>query len=454
MKTLIQAIIENPKQTSSQLIISGKIFHRRFNRLPFIIKFGLISSLFISIFLYGSVLMLFFYNSLKSNSFLELNQCPACFGTKLCEELKDGNFQLYGWSKLTFFDFFNDQEEYSIVKNNGDFLMARRLASSKQRSQLDESICLKVASHPSCDLNTKAIYFYPLSGDDWVLKQMKGLSIMTTCPTQRLAMNIMDRFAEKMDAIQLSASERFMMMYTLQLNQEPILFQTFPQKENYPFPQYIGACGRIVTYQNPGHPLSLYIDSTWEIRARLALQVIDIAYKLTMNKLQYGIYFTAIGLSTFSVNPLDGEVLISDGRFFIVVDLYQIQLDKFQDWDNSCVSKYEEKCEHHIKSEDACVVNSPSNICRCHVADVNYYAVCRYLLSPIEGNGLLSKIPAHIDQLYDLTQSLKYCSNPLNRETRLDIMNRISGNLKEQLGMTAFTKKTVFVKAPPQQNIF
>ena len=38
----------------------------------------------------------------------------------------------------------------------------------------------------------------------------------------------------------------------LLLNPEPLLFMTFPREENWPFPKYLGACGRLAVFEDAG----------------------------------------------------------------------------------------------------------------------------------------------------------------------------------------------------------
>lgn len=46
------------------------------------------------------------------------------------------------------------------------------------------------------------------------------------------------------------------------------LSKAFPKSEGWPFPEYIGACGRVVVEEYVGRELSSYIDAPFEIRVR------------------------------------------------------------------------------------------------------------------------------------------------------------------------------------------
>lgn len=49
-------------------------------------------------------------------------------------------------------------------------------------------------------------------------------------------------------------------------------FQTFPESEGWPFPQYFGACGRYIVEAYNGKSLEYYVDASFEKRVRLITQ--------------------------------------------------------------------------------------------------------------------------------------------------------------------------------------
>ena len=46
--------------------------------------------------------------------------------------------------------------------------------------------------------------------------------------------------------------------------------QTFPPSEGYPFPQYIGSCGRFTAAEYVGPTLDKYYDAAWEERVEFS----------------------------------------------------------------------------------------------------------------------------------------------------------------------------------------
>ena len=63
------------------------------------------------------------------------------------------------------------------------------------------------------------------------------------------------------------------------------LFQIFPQSDGWPFPRYIGACGRIVVEEDVGPPLLDFYSAPWEERVHFSstsLQIKDNNLAITL----------------------------------------------------------------------------------------------------------------------------------------------------------------------------
>lgn len=230
---------------------------------------------------------------------------------------------------------------------NGKDVVLKKLGRHEEIVTWEERICSLAKQAPGCDVSKAAVKALMASGSNWLTSYVTGLSSLTVCPTERLLEKIMDRYVEKLDAIDLSARERMQLIVTIMLNQEPIIFQTFPQSEGWPFPKYVGACGRFVAVESGYRPLHEFYEAAWSDRANLALKLLLIAKKFTDNKSQYGLYWTDISYATFAVNEVSLDVVVVDGRNIMVVDLYQIKEDKKTNWDhplysqfNNCVDRY------------------------------------------------------------------------------------------------------------------
>lgn len=230
---------------------------------------------------------------------------------------------------------------------DGKAVMLKRLGSSRDIALWEEQICTLARQTRGCDVSKAAVKALMASGSGWLTSYVAGMSGLTACPTERLLEKVMDRYKEKLDAINLSARERIQLILTIMLNQEPVIFQTFPQSEGWPFPAYIGACGRFVAVESGFRPLLDFYEASWSVRASLALKLLLIAKMFTDNKSQYGLYWTDIGYDTFAVREVSLDVVVVDGRNIMVVDLYQIKEDQKRNWDHplhshvdDCAKKY------------------------------------------------------------------------------------------------------------------
>jgi len=73
------------------------------------------------------------------------------------------------------------------------------------------------------------------------------------------------------------------------------------------------------------------------------------------------------------------------------------------------------------------------------VSDRNYYAVCRFVLSPYAKNdgqpfGLLHDTPSDIDAVYGISELVESCTKPTQPRRRFDAAAQLIKTLTELLG--------------------
>ena len=170
-------------------------------------------------------------------------------------------------------------------------------------------------------------------------------SELLTCPSQRKIDIFEDRvFAKSQGLYRLTFLYNFMTM--LLLNSEPLVFQvfvscflfpcptvhnslnilqTFPAEEGWPFPVYLGACGRLVVEENVGPTLDQWLPSAhWVDRVHSALQLLSIAKQFTLGVSGLRLYLTDLSLYNVAVDP-QKSLRIIDGGNIVIVDLKQIE---------------------------------------------------------------------------------------------------------------------------------
>lgn len=114
LKVLFMAITRNPRFIVGQLTLTAKLASRRIHRLPGAVRFALLLLLlFFCILVHGSVIYWILGYRLTSDSFLEVDKCPACFGFALCSVTRSGNVWFTGWSRIRILDYFNVDNVYT-----------------------------------------------------------------------------------------------------------------------------------------------------------------------------------------------------------------------------------------------------------------------------------------------------------------------------------------------------
>lgn len=94
--------------------------------------------------------------------------------------------------------------------------------------------------------------------------------------------------------------------------------QIFPDVEGWPFPRYLGSCGRLVVSAST-RPLRDFFGSAAEVAADLALQLLAVLSSMATNDLNYFFYFTHVDAGTFGVFS-NGHLFIRDASTLGIID--------------------------------------------------------------------------------------------------------------------------------------
>ncbi|XP_069753486.1 divergent protein kinase domain 2A-like isoform X1 [Narcine bancroftii] len=363
-------------------------------------------------------------NELADRRFISLNKCPACFGTSWCRKFMNGQITFETWGRLRILDFLNVKNvyfaQYGEPREGARRVILKRLGSNQELIEMDQKICKRALGRPRCDV-TQAIYktqFSRLNGEVRLLTPdiVEGWSDLVHCPSQRLLDRIVRRYAETKDSgsflmKNLKDSERMQLLLTLAFNPEPLVLQSFPSDEGWPFAKYLGACGRVVAVNYVGNELWSFYHAPWEKRVDLAWQLLEIAEQLTNNDFDFALYLLDASFDNFAVGSRDGKVIIIDAENIIVADKRLIKQNKPQNWDIWYESKFDD-C-----GREACLSFSKDALCSRVTVDHNYYAICQNLLSRYAiwrgtSGGLLHNPPVEIARTGRLEALLEECANP------------------------------------------
>ena len=98
----------------------------------------------------------------------------------------------------------------------------------------------------------------------------------------------------------------------------------FSKEDGWPFPTFYGACGRVIVVENGGKNLKSFLNKPWPVRAKIALDLINLAHKLGSGDLgDWVLYLGDPSTENFGVND-NGEVGLLDIEHIIVADRRQM----------------------------------------------------------------------------------------------------------------------------------
>ncbi|XP_054831025.1 divergent protein kinase domain 2B isoform X2 [Eublepharis macularius] len=200
-----------------------------------------------------------------------------------------------------------------------------------QHDQSDKRICASLTLTKSCSIERalwKTERFQKwLNAKRLTLALVQGLPTpMLRCPSQRLLDRIVRRYAEVPDAGSIfmdhfSDRDKLRLLYTLSVNAHPIILQIFPEAEGWPFPKYLGSCGRLIVSISTRSLKEFYTVSS-DVAADLALQLLAIIDSMMNNDLNYYFYFTHVDADTFGVFN-NGHLFIRDASTLGIIDMQE-----------------------------------------------------------------------------------------------------------------------------------
>lgn len=409
----------------------------KIRRLPYKVQCLLISTCIISIYVYGGLIMSWKTNHLKTESFLQTDKCPACFGHSICVALKSERIQLTGWSKVRLLDIVNIKNVHTARHlDNDDQIMIKKLAHDKEYENIDEKICRDANRPKGCDV--ARILHITNTGD-----QIKRLGLlpehlvktnhMFACPTYSLIDRVLTFYQEKLtsDKDQYFTRDKLQIYATALINPEPLMLQTFPAYDGWPFPKYYGACGRYIAVSYEGEPLQNFFYEPFHKRADIAYQIMKMADKLTNAGEQFILYWTDLNFENFVVDS-SGKVTLVDLEDIIVVDRDAVARTKpKKGWDELYQSSFD-----HCDGKN-CLTFDPDALCNHVNSDHNYYAACRNILSEYANEpslglmgGLLHDMPNYAKDDWDLEHMLHECTHGSTSEGRMKIKDQLIEGFK------------------------
>ncbi|NXY86996.1 DIA1R protein, partial [Alcedo cyanopectus] len=265
-------------------------------------------------------------------TFLGLDKCNACIGTSICKKFFKEEIRFDTWLssrlKLPPSYLLSYSGNYTDDAKSWRLVDITRLTSKYRQDRADKRICTSLLNTKSCSLERALRRTHRFQ--KWLQAKrltpdlVQGLSSpMLRCPSQRLLDRIVRRYAEVPDAgsiymDHLTDRDKLRLLYTLSVNSHPIFLQIFPNVEGWPFPRYLGSCGRLMVSTST-RPLRDFYGADPEVAADLALQLLTILRSMGTNDLNYFFYFTRVDSGTFGVFS-NGHLFIRDASTLGIID--------------------------------------------------------------------------------------------------------------------------------------
>ncbi|XP_030055549.1 divergent protein kinase domain 2B isoform X1 [Microcaecilia unicolor] len=265
-------------------------------------------------------------------AFLGLDKCNACVGTSICKKFFKEEIRFQNWLsphlKLPPDYLQSYSGNYTDDAESWRDVEISRLTTKHQHEMSDKKICASLFEGKPCSI--EQVLKKTERFQRWMKAKrltpdlVQGLpSPMLRCPSQRLLDRIVRRYAEVLDAGSVYMNhfrdrDKLRLLFTLSINTHPIVLQIFPGAEGWPFPRYLGSCGRLIVSTST-RPLKAFYSSAPEVAADLAYQLLHIVHSMGSNDLNYFFYFSHIDDDTFGIFS-DGRLFIRDSSTLGVID--------------------------------------------------------------------------------------------------------------------------------------
>ncbi|XP_035667603.1 divergent protein kinase domain 2A-like [Branchiostoma floridae] len=316
---------------------------------------------------------------------MEAKKCPACYGESLCEQAEVGLITMdvadKTWEhKGVYFGHFRNTE-----------VVAKRLVGKDDWTRFDEFICQNASLPKDCDVShmisdtvlvTDNVLQVSFLKDAWRIAHTRRSIAMEACMTDRLIELIKTAYDENVNR-KLSKTERAYMITALLLNPEAALLKHFTSRaeEYWPFPKYIGACGRVILVESGGKLLGSAIESPWKERANIALQVLEMIDKFRNGDPKWVVMFVDFRYDNFAVNNY-GRLTLIDFDDVMLIDREEfVGENKTEPCDLKCFKTFISQIEA-MNSYDSC-------------SAMPQYSQMMYALACVR---LLSHLPEHLSE--------------------------------------------------------
>ena len=213
----------------------------------------------------------------------------------------------------------------------------------------------------------------------------------------------------------------------------------------YPFPMYVGECGRLLVLEGPWVPLKQFLDKPWKARADLAIQILQMIDLFCSGDGELLLMVTDFSIDKFIVDE-EGRVLYSDLSNLIIGERSFTGAQGGTDGEKEEKVKCNEQCFKSFTS-DLYSASPPARARACAKLDgiaehMMYSLACQNILSDLDTHkqsrphgqrlpGLLHTLPdKHRDEL---TEMLEECVSEKEPGGRMASLEELQDILQEYI---------------------
>ncbi|XP_075212129.1 divergent protein kinase domain 2A-like isoform X2 [Lycorma delicatula] len=368
------------------------------------------------------VLFSVFLSYVKNKTYeelLEIESCPFCFGTSLCQPFFRNSITVKNSAillkLLTFLTNILGINNVIFAYFDNQAVVVKKLAHKSEFIEFDDRV--------------KKDDSYSVTENDILMKIRNYLDVpfgnnimrnIRLCPTVE-KFDYLYKFVKNSD--NHTEKDDINLWFTISVNPEPLIQKILPQEDGWPVSKYLGSCGRTVVSEYCGEMLTDHIQDMWSTRSSFAHQLLTAAFNLTYSHPLFAFYFTDITPDNIVISS-DGKVTFIDLENIIIVE--RNTTDFLTTWDNVHSSE-DIPCEN-------CFAFSSDDICSHSISDHNIYAVCREILSPhsylIDGGLLHSPPETFLKQNPQFWTVLLHCIQPPVHHSRFYYAKKLLRILK------------------------
>ena len=354
---------------------------------------------------------------ITDENFLELQKCPACYGDHLCSDVFHRRFDLTNFTRFNIIrKLFNAKNVYYGIFYQDDQeeeVVIKKLGHDRELAKMDQLMCDMAQRDTNCVSSLASKWSNGRTLEFHLFKTGLDIEALKCVQNQ----DMIDFLASKAHV----SNENFLTL--AMINPEPLIASAFPYAAGWPFPKYYGACGRLAVFERVKSPLENYLSSPWATKARLALQVLQMAKKMSDNE-PLGLYLTDWSLDNFAVTA-KLEVKLIDLENIVLVNKTVIKTTKAPGWN----------IDHHSvafgceEDQEDCFSYSVEDLCSHVVSDHNYYGACQGIFNDLK---VTEAMPKDARQKFPMLERLlKECSWPSHPGGRIEAARELIEILKQ-----------------------